>query len=190
MLHPDIALHIEIHSSPMVVDLLQEHRVDLGFVQTNLVPQFITPERHLHIQIPCVCICHRNHPFSDLSDIGIEDMDGETFIELNPSSHISKKFNNLCNAKRVNPKRRIQASLSQVVCNLVARGHGISIVDQINATQNKQPNLCYLPLRTPMFYEFHLMYPPVSAPSPLVNQFVDQFINLLPEGALIEKCGG
>jgi len=184
--HPDLALHIEIHSSPMIVDLLQEHQVDLGFVQANSVPLQTGSQRRTRFQLPCVCAFHREHRFSELQEIGIEDLDGEQMIELSQQSQIIRQFNNLCSAQRVRPKCQIQTSLSQVACDLVARGHGVSIVDIVNAESFEHPDFCYRPIKAPIYYDFLLMYPPVSTPSKLADTFVEEFSALLPETAVIE----
>tara|TARA_R110000764_G_scaffold53725_1_gene117006 strand:+ start:10363 stop:11277 length:915 start_codon:yes stop_codon:yes gene_type:complete len=185
--NPKVAFHIEVHSSPMIVQLLREQQVDIGFVQADVVPLYVAPQRRIRFKAPCVCAFHRDHPFSKLEIISLDDLDGESVIELNKQSIINKKINSLCNSHGINIGRRIQVSWFQLACDLVSKGHGIAIVDLLSASYYQDPNFVYLPLRFPISYEFHLMYPPISSPTFLATQFVDEFISLMPDSVSIER---
>ncbi len=185
--NPKVAFHIEVHSSPMIVQLLREQQVDIGFVQADMVPLYVAPERRILFQAPCVCAFHRSHRFAEQESVSLDDLDGESVIELNKQSMINRKINTLCSNHGIKIERRLQVSWFQLACNFVARGHGIAIVDLLSASYYHDPDFVYRPLRFPVNYEFHLMYPPISSPNPLAASFVEEVIALMPEGVIVQR---
>ncbi|SEF65233.1 LysR substrate-binding domain-containing protein [Marinobacterium lutimaris] len=188
--NPTVAFHIEVHSSPMIVQLLREQQVDIGFVQSDMVPLYVAPERRIHFDGPCVCAFHRDHPFAEKEVISLGDLDGESVIELNKQSVINRKLNTLCNNHGVNIGRRLQVSWFQLACNFVARGHGVAIVDLLSATYYRDPNFVYRPIQFPINYEFDLMYPPISSVNPLAKSFVEEVISLMPREVSVQRVEG
>lgn len=185
--NPQVAFHIEVHSSPMIVQLLREQQVDIGFVQSDMVPLYVAPERRIHFEAPCVCAFHRDHPFAAKEIISLDDLDGQSVIELNKQSSINRQLNSLCNNHGINIGRQLQVSWFQLACDFVARGHGIAIVDLLSASYHRDPNLVFRPIQFPVNYEFDLMYPPISSANPLAASFVEEVISLLPKEVLVER---
>lgn len=185
--HANVTLHIEVHSSPMIVQLLREQQVDIGFVQADMVPLYVSPERRILFQVPCVCAFHRQHRFAQQQEIALNDLKGESIIELNKQSAINRKLNSLCSSHGIKLEHRLQVSWFQMACDFASRGHGIAIIDLLSASSFKHPDFIFRPLRFPILYEFHLMYPPISSANPLAEAFIEQLIQLMPESVTINR---
>lgn len=183
--NPKVSLTVEVHSSPMIVNLLMEQQVDIGFVQANSVPAHNTPESRLSLTIPCVMAFHRSHRFKEKDRIDLADLEGESIIELSNQSAINLQVNKQCKKAGVKFIKKLQVSWFNLACKLVARNHGIAIVDLLSARSFQDNDFEFRELNFSVGYKVQMMYPPVSTPNSLINEFIRELINQLPEQVII-----
>jgi DNA-binding transcriptional LysR family regulator len=187
--NPKVSLTVEVHSSPMIVNLLMEQQVDIGFVQANAVPAHNTPDSRISFTIPCVMAFHRSHRFNKKDRIDLIDLEGEPIIELSNQSSINLQIDNQCKKAGVKFIKKLQVSWFDLACKLVARNHGIAIVDLLSAHTFQHKDFEFRELNFSISYKIQMMYPPVSKPNTLINEFIGVLINQMPEQVIVNHHG-
>ncbi|MBY4676171.1 LysR substrate-binding domain-containing protein [Marinobacterium arenosum] len=183
---PDVALALEVHSSKVVVDLVQEQQVEMGFVEAQTTPVYSSVQRAMRIHVPCVCAFHKDHKFADQPYVAASDMQGQSLIDVYRQSQITREMSRIFNVQNINVAHRVQTSWFHTACQFVAQGHGVAIVDLFTAQNFNHPDFRYCEFRPEISFILDLIYPPVQAPNELVDRFIKRFLAHLPGEVKVE----
>lgn len=130
--YPDISIEIETYHFDEAVSALRAEETDIAIAYQPY------PREGLRI-VPVttanfVCVTPKNHWQSDRTEVGVQDLIGESLIYLNvdaPLGHLLSSH--LENVSEIQQSRRIVVNTYYIAQMLVASGAGVAIVDEFAA---------------------------------------------------------
>lgn len=130
-IHSATYISVVIRSSQFIVDWLLSKQVDVGIINRNTDNTYIecAPMRSGNF----VCITPKSHPLSAKNEITPYDIDGMPFIALTADNRVRQKIEMALEGSRVRLNYIMDVTLAPSVCEMVAEGLGISIVDPLFA---------------------------------------------------------
>jgi len=114
--------------------------------------------------------------------VEIADLAGENFIDLGYNGLLRYRVDHAFSAANIKVRQVVETPMSITICNLVAAGVGIGIIDPITALEMDDPRIVIRPFRPRLPYEIALAYSPVTPPSRLATDF----IAMVKEAAMLE----
>lgn len=129
--HRDTYVSVVIRSSQFIVDWLISKQVDVGIINRNTDNAYIecAPMRSGNF----VCIMPKDHVLSEKDEITPADIDGQPFIALGADNRVRQKIEMALEGSGVRLNYIMDVTLAPAVCEMVAEGLGISIVDPLFA---------------------------------------------------------
>jgi len=126
-----------------VVELVADHRVDLGVV---LIPaeDSATLARHL-CTADLVCVVPRDHPLARLEAVGPAELQQYPLVSFSRTLPIGALIEDAF--QRTGLRRRIDLEVTQsaTACSLVRAGAGIAVLDAFALMENRHPDLAVRP---------------------------------------------
>lgn len=124
--HEDVFCSIQARSSQWIIDGVVTRRLDLGLVESGLNhPDLVVEPLMERAQ---VCIMPNDHPLATKDVIRPRDLHDIPFLSVNPDSHPGHDLETQLGKHGIRPKISIIANLTTTLCELVAAGHGVSLV--------------------------------------------------------------
>ncbi|MBD9388443.1 LysR family transcriptional regulator [Agrobacterium sp. AGB01] len=123
-------------ASQFVIEWLLSNQLDVGIVNGGVDHPLIEalPLGPGHL----ACILPRNHPLASKDQITAGDLDGTPFIRFSNENRIRQKIEQVLLQQGVRPRFVLEATLATTVCELVADGLGITVMDPLLAYGQKQ----------------------------------------------------
>jgi DNA-binding transcriptional LysR family regulator len=154
-LYPTIEIKLCQSSTTILMDKLQDGRVDLAFM-----PLFEPPKGVATELIACeslVIACPLSHPLAGRDDVSLDELESEPFVDFQPDwgtrRLVDRTFADAC----VTRQTAFEVGDLQVLLELVARGLGVALVPEpiavaraaeasgapIGFAQLKEPGICW-----------------------------------------------
>lgn len=129
--HGDAYISVVIRSSQFIVEWLLSKQVDIGLINRNTDNPYIecVPLRGGDL----VCIAPRDHRFAARQEIVPSDIHGEPYIGFAADNRIRQKIETTLDTHGTRLNYIMDATLAPAVCEMVANGLGIAIVDPLFA---------------------------------------------------------
>ncbi len=129
--HGDAYISVVIRSSQFIVEWLLSKQVDIGLINRNTDNPYIecVPLRGGDL----VCIAPRDHRFAAKQEIVPADIHGEPYIGFAADNRIRQKIESTLDVYGTRLNYIMDATLAPAVCEMVANGLGIAIVDPVFA---------------------------------------------------------
>ncbi|WP_104668551.1 LysR substrate-binding domain-containing protein [Ensifer adhaerens] len=129
--HGDAYISVVIRSSQFIVEWLLSKQVDIGLINRNTDNPYIecVPLRGGDL----VCIAPRDHRFAAKAEIVPSDIHGEPYIGFAADNRIRQKIESTLDSYGTRLNYIMDATLAPAVCEMVANGLGIAIVDPVFA---------------------------------------------------------
>ncbi len=173
MARPDVSITLQTRSSARIVEWVAARQLDLGVGLHFGRPAGVVAEPLVDLEL--FCALPPDDPLAERDVIEVGDLEGRDLITFSNHDRTQIALEALLDRVRISPRRRIQVFWSSVAMELVARGVGIALVDQLTAAR-LAPGLAALrPFRPRLSLDVHLFWPehwPVSA---LARSFADEF---------------
>lgn len=128
--HPGIELRFEEMNSGGVLERLQAHDIDLGFLHAMPLPEGVA---HLELQRErFVCCLPRGHRLAGRSRIGLGELAGERVLVFSRdyAAHYHDRITGLLRAAHVEPHLDFRIRSWFTIVALVAQRMGVSLVPQ------------------------------------------------------------
>lgn len=124
-LFPDVQVHLYELSTPMQIEALRQHEIDVGVLRPPVLDDSLSTE--IVSVAPCVLAVPKQHPLLKIYNISLADLKPYPFIMLSPKTWagLYNEILGLCN-----PIIQQEALEFQTVIGLVAAGMGIAVVPQ------------------------------------------------------------
>jgi DNA-binding transcriptional LysR family regulator len=122
----DVFCSIQTLSSQWIVDWIVTRKLEVGLIEPGLVNPYLTIEPIM--EHPLVCIMPPDHPLAAKSLIEPKDLDEIPFVSLNPDSYIRHRIETVFETYGVEAHIVLVANIAPTLCELVAGGHGVSLV--------------------------------------------------------------
>lgn len=118
-------------ASQFITEWLLSNQLDVCIVNTSL-------EHPLIETLPLgpgnlACILPKDHPLAACEEIQASDLDGLPFVSFAAENRIRQKIENVLAQYEVRPRFVLDATLATTVCELVADGLGVSVIDPLLA---------------------------------------------------------
>lgn len=127
--HPDAYVSILGRSSQVVIDWLVRRQIDVGIVNAPMEnPYLNTVPLTTH---PLICIMPRGHRLASKHVVTPQDIAGTPFIALASENKTRVQIEARLAEHRVQPRIVADANLTGTICEFVAAGLGISILDPV-----------------------------------------------------------
>ncbi|SDN43539.1 LysR substrate-binding domain-containing protein [Ensifer sp. YR511] len=130
--------HISVvgRSSQFIVDWVLRSQLDIGIVNTNLEHPLIESFPLGPGQL--VCILPKEHELAGREVIEASDLDGLPFVGFSPENRTRQKIDAVLEQHGVRTKLSLEASLATAVCEMVADGMGVSVLDPLLAFSQRE----------------------------------------------------
>lgn len=169
---PGIMLSLRVRSSQAVLRHVSSQQFDLGFAALEVDHPAV--KRRTFGSAPMIAILPIGHPLSDKDFLVPSDFDNQPFIALGQEISTRAETDLFFATDNIRPKIVAEAQLSAAICELVARGAGISIVGPITATLfANSGEIVAKPLRPEQIFRYDVLLPALKKPSRVAMRFLD-----------------
>lgn len=120
-----------------------------------------------------VCILPPDHPLAGREVIGPPDLADEDFISLTPGVHFRHLVNEVFRACGVQMRVKIEVTSAATVCDLVARGLGVSVIGSLATSEHEKLAVAVRPFRPTIPFHVGIVYPRQRSLSRLARSFAD-----------------
>jgi DNA-binding transcriptional LysR family regulator len=119
--------------SPIVIDWVLNNQCDIGFAEIPIAHSGLPCERMP--ALPRVAVLPAGHRLAAKPTLEPRDFEGETFVSLSAGSSGRHLVDQAFNRNDVQRILRVETTLSEIMCGLVASGLGVSICDPYTARE-------------------------------------------------------
>ena len=150
--------------------LFRSGQFDLGFatLRAHKPSHVVRP----FIKNQAVCVLPKTHRLTQKKTVHAKDLDGEPFISLSLQSPFRMSIDDLFNKTGIRRKISVETGTQLAICNLVAAGVGVSIVDPLVAKAMSE-KLVIRPFRPVIFWSLAVLIPSQESMSLVAKKFVD-----------------
>lgn len=170
--HPEVAITFQARMSSVVKDLVASGQFDVGLagdeVDVTGVKTRLYCRHRVGIAVPS------GHPLEALETVRPEDLDGQTFIALNPEDTARRAADRLFQRLGVKPKVVLETSYSTTICALVQAGIGVGMVHPLTTVPYAGRGLTLKPFEGKVYFNTLLLLPLNRRPSRIVSDFLDE----------------
>ncbi len=168
---PNVFCSIHTLSSPWTVDRLIARKLDIGLVNAPVENPYVTLEPLL--EQPLVCIMPQHHPLATVTEIGISDLEGRSFVAFDSDIYLSHLVESTFDRYGVRPAIALIANTALTVCEFVAAGLGVSLVHPLMAS-GLEHRLVVRRFTPDIWYSFQLCRGAENRNSKLIDAFAQQ----------------
>ena len=165
----DIALHA--CTAPEVVDLVAIQQYDLGIATTTAEASGVQtlPLPVMNI----VCVLPDGHPLAACQVIRPEDLADEPLLMISDYSRVSQQIYQAFEAAGVTPNVVFESTFSTPICDLVARGDGVSLTEPLTAFALAGKGLVLRPFEPEVQYKLNVIFPNARPLTDRAEAFVE-----------------
>jgi DNA-binding transcriptional LysR family regulator len=157
--------------SPIVIDWVLNNQCDIGFAEIPIAHSGLPCERMP--ALPRVAVLPAGHRLAAKPTLEPRDFEGETFVSLSAGSSGRHLVDQAFNRNDVQRILRVETTLSEIMCGLVASGLGVSICDPYTAREFEGRGLVVRRFLPRIDFEFAAVFPPQRRPSPVALELVE-----------------
>jgi DNA-binding transcriptional LysR family regulator len=169
-----VKMCMEIEANDDTVEWLVSQSHDFGL--TTSVPA--NPAlAHLPLEMGRVfCVLPQNHALAGKSEIVPDDLHGECYVSYMAGSRFRHDIDSVFDVAKVARELRFETRTTDAICQLVARGLGVSVVATSNATQDF-PGCVLVPFKSELNIQAVLIWSKNRQLSPPAIDFLDMVRN-------------
>lgn len=169
---PDVAISISVQESPFLEQCLSSQQFDFGLIESDIAP----PGTELYPLLTAnqVCILPSGHPLLQKEIIDIGDFQDQAFISFSPTDPYRISFNEILLNTGVKYRQVIETPTAISVCNFVAKGVGIALINPITASEYLGKDLHMRPLAFSCPFSINAAIPKHRISNPFVELFVHE----------------
>lgn len=154
--HPDAMARMEIAPSDDAVEWMVSQNYDFGITTTEPAnPSF---ESMVIKDNDVYCVVPPFHPLAQKTIVHARDLAGENFISYMPSSRFRFEVDQFFEAKQIERRMQYETRTTDVICRLVARGLGVSVVGSSAEYLRTISDCVALPFAAPLSFRAVLFW--------------------------------
>lgn len=127
------------------------------------------------VPIRTVCIFPQGHPFEALEEVRPAHLSGEQLIHARRDSPFFRDLNEVFTRYGIGPTYRVETRQFTAACELVARGVGVSVISELDASQYTGRGVVFRPFRPRIPHKIALIRPIHKNPSMITLEFMELF---------------
>ncbi len=169
---PDINVSLDVRARREAGEWLVGREYDIG---VGALP-VDHPEIYTEVLLRArpVAILPAGHPLAERSELRAEDLSEYPIIRLMRGLLLRDQLDDIFSAVGIVPQHLCEVSSSQVACQLVADGAGITIADQMVSAKIDTDKIVTVPIVPKRWMAFGLLYPKASVTTPGRDAFIAQ----------------
>ncbi|WP_281967370.1 LysR substrate-binding domain-containing protein [Roseovarius nanhaiticus] len=169
---PGITVSLRARSSQAVLRHLSSQQFDLGFAALESDHPAVT--RAPIFTAPMLAVLPRGHALERKDSLAPSDFDQQPFIALGAEIGTRSETDMFLASGNARPRIVAEAQLSASICELVASGAGISIVEPVTATHFASAGRVSTRLLDPeQRFRYDLLLPALRRPSRVASRFLE-----------------
>lgn len=170
--YPETLVTLQMHASPVALDMVQSERCDVGFV---MVSSDHTKFKGLETLIAgkMVVAVPVDHRLACKDSISPRDFIDEPLVSLPTMLETSAKLDALFIAHRVQRRVNIETPISYAAIKLVEAGAGLSIIDPLTACSYKGRDVKFVPFEPAVRCEYSMVVSSRHSSTLLLKPFID-----------------
>ncbi len=169
---PGITVSLRARSSPAVLRHLSSQQFDLGFAALDTDHPAVL--RRPIFTAPMLAVLPPGHPLEQRDVLEPADFDGAPFIALGAEIGTRSETDLFLSAGGTRPRIVAEAQLSASICELVAAGAGLSIIEPVTALHFAAAGrVTVRPLSPEQPFRYDLLLPALRRPSRIASRFLD-----------------
>lgn len=182
---PGITVSLRARSSQAVLQHLSSQQFDMGFAEHS--SEHPAVQRDQVWSGPMQVILPVDHPLCAKTYIEPADLHEQAFISQGIEDPTQLAIDRLLAAEAVRPRIVAEAQLSASICEMVADGIGLSIIEPVTALYfANMGKVVARPLAPEVLFQYELLLPALWEPSRVATRFLEvvdvQFAELFDEG--------
>ena len=134
-----------------------------------------------------LCVVPVDHPLAQKQVIHASDLKGEAFISFSNDTLYRIRVDRVFDELGIVRKMRIETRTTQVACNLVAEGAGVSIVGSWDVAGANRADICLRDFEPAIPIAIGALIPARKASSRRVEMFVDVLTRTYNDSLLSHK---
>lgn len=166
----DVKISIDIGSREQVEEGVAQGRYDIGVETLPVVNESVEVEPLLATN--GVCIAPAGHEFEQKKKIQAQDLKGMPFVTLTSGTVFRYSIDELFGRLNIDREIIMEAPSSWMVCTLVAKGLGVSIIHPLIAKAFGD-TIISRPFEPSVRFEYGLLFPAGKIRSQAANAFVE-----------------
>jgi DNA-binding transcriptional LysR family regulator len=156
--HPDVRITLNMRGSSYIPDWIATQQADLGFISSRatfagtISPSFMSN--------PAVCVLPKTHPLTAKRTLTPKDLAEQDFVALGRDTPFSHLLERVFSDAGVDRRIMIEVGHSAMAGAMVARGHGVTVLDPVSALdQFAQGGVALRRLTPEVMCETRLIHP-------------------------------
>ncbi len=159
--------------SHAVLAAVAQGQCDLGFAEGSMEHAAVQLERMP--AAPFVAVLPERHRLARKKRLRPEDLEGENFISLGPSSLSRFRIDRVFAEHGVTRVLRIETPLSEIACSLAGAGAGVTLCEPFTAMEYATRGIVARPFEPRIDFEFAALHAAQRSLPPVAREFIDGF---------------
>lgn len=159
--------------SSSVLDWVVSDQCDIGFAAAPI--DHAAAHSELMPSVRYVAVLPLGHPLARRRVLRPRDFDRQPFVALSPTTPSRFLIDEVFARHEVSRSMRVETSLSEIACALVASGLGVSICDPFTANEYSTRGVVVRPFEPALTFEVAALWPSHRALSPVAKEFITGF---------------
>lgn len=169
--HPDVELALETAERDRVMEGVAARRYDIGVGSLPMPEAGV--DVHPFASRRAVCVLPPDHPLAARDVVHARDLEGEQLLGQMSESPFRHYVEAALQAEGVTPRRGIRARTQWALCNLVAEGAGLALVDEEATFGFSRDEMVIRPFEPVIAWQAVVLTPAGMEPSTVTRAFLD-----------------
>lgn len=170
-LHPEIRLNLDIVTTPEVLALVGEQRVDLGMADVLSSQAGIV--RTVYRRSAMVCVLQKAHKLASRKRIRLSDLQGQPLILLARRNPMRSTIERLLEKGDVQASVKVDTATALSAVNFAAHGLGIALVNPFPVINQLPARMVALPFEPALEFESCFYTPSDRQPTLAAQKFME-----------------
>lgn len=135
--------HIEVHECVTAECIKRAHagEIDLALLAQPVEAKYLEVEPLFTEEL--MLVMPSDHPLVDVERVRARDVEKYAFVLLSEAHCLSDEVQNFCERKRIQPVATSETHQLATVLELVALGHGVSLIPEMTRRTDRNPKRVY-----------------------------------------------
>lgn len=171
---PQVAITLQVASSPAVRDLVASGQFDIGLAADEVDLSGV--DHRPFCELRAVCVLPPGHALGGKAVIGPADVHEQPFVALAPEDRARSRMEAVLEQASCHPRIVVETPASATVCALVLEGVGIGLVNPAAAEGYAERGLLIRPFAPAVTFRAHALFRPDARKSREVKRFVTELL--------------
>ncbi|MEE9333517.1 MAG: LysR family transcriptional regulator [Granulosicoccaceae bacterium] len=169
--YPETSISLDIRARREANKWLAGREYDIGVGALPVEHPEI--ETELLLRVRAQAVIPKNNPLSEKESITVDDLYGQPIIRLMHGLLLRDQLDDMFTSAGIVPNVVCEVASSQLACSLAADGAGITIADELVASQVEKNSFTLVPIEPERWMSFGLLFPKNMERSESRDMFVE-----------------